>query len=204
VKAKDIWRSLLLTRIKSADPTVKMPALARNLVDTNAVQVITDWINSLPGTPALPPPTILPNGGTFTPSVTISLQAPDTNAAVFYTLDGTLPTTNSFFYAAPFTLTSSATVTANAFETNFNNSVAASAAFIVRPGIYFTSEGFSTNGTFRLGFSGVPGATYVLQATTNFTTWVSVSTNLAPSNQFNLFDPGVTNFPYRFYRVLAQ
>ena len=73
--------------MNSTDPSIKMPALARNLVDTNAVQVFTDWINSLPGTPALAPPTITPNGGTFIPSVTVTLQPPDTNAALYYTLE---------------------------------------------------------------------------------------------------------------------
>jgi len=101
-------------------------------------------------------------------------------------------------------LNNSSPAAANAFETNFNSSVATSALFTVQPRIFFTSEGFSANGAFRLGFSGVPGSNYVLQATTNFITWVSLSTNQAPSNLFNLFDPGATNFPYRFYRVLAQ
>ena len=119
--------------------------------------MITDWINSLPGTPTLAPPAITPNGGTFIPSVTVTLQSPNTNATLYYTLDGTLPTTNSLLYSAPFTLTNSATVTANAFETNFNNSIAANALFIVQPGIIFTSEGFSTNGAFQLGILGYGG-----------------------------------------------
>lgn len=204
VKDKDIWRSVLLYRMNSTDPAVKMPTLARNLLDTNAIQVITDWINSLPGIPALAPPVIMPNGGTIIQSVTVTLHAPDTNATIYYTLDGTLPTIDSFLYSAPFVLTNSATVTANAFETNFDNSVAASALFSVQPRIFFTSEGFATNGAFRLGFSGVPGSNYILQATTNFISWVSLSTNQAPSNQFNLFDPGATNYPYRFYRILGQ
>jgi hypothetical protein len=55
-----------------------------------------------------------------------------------------------------------------------------------------------------MGFSGVPSNYYVLQATTNFVSWVPLSTNLAPSNVFNLFDPYATNFPYRFYRIMQQ
>jgi chitinase len=162
------------------------------------------WINSLAGTPALAPPTITPDGGTFSPSVSVTLNPPDTNATLYYTLDGTLPTTNSFLYSVPFTLTNSATVMANAFETGFNNSVAANATFIIAPSIFFTSENFLTNGTFQVGFSGVPDRNYVLQASTNLLDWTSLSTNIAPTNLFNLVDPGASNYPYRFYRVLQQ
>jgi hypothetical protein len=85
---------------------------------------MADWINSLGGTPALAPPILTPASGLFTNYVTLTLQSPDTNAALYYTLDGTLPTTNSTLYTGPFELTASAVVTANAFETNYVNSVA--------------------------------------------------------------------------------
>jgi hypothetical protein len=166
--------------------------------------VFADWINSLPGTPALAPPTITPNGGMFTPSVNVALQSTNNNAMLYYTLDGTLPTTNSFLYSAPFTLTNDEMVTASAFEANFNNSIATSALFMVEPPIFFTSGGFLINGEFQLGFSGVTGQSYVLEATTNFMDWTPLSTNVAPTNLFNLFDPGASNFPYRFYRVIGQ
>ena len=55
-----------------------------------------------------------------------------------------------------------------------------------------------------MGFIGVTGSNYVLQATTNFSNWIPISTNTALTNLFNLVDPGATNFPYRFYRVLQQ
>jgi hypothetical protein len=203
VTPDDVWRSELYDRMNTTS-TTKMPPLARNLIDTNAVAVMAAWINSLPGTPALAPPTIVPNGGTFAPSVNVTLQSTNNGATLYYTLDGSLPTTNSFLYATPFALTSNATVTANAFETGFNNSVAAQALFVLSPPIFFTSTGFLTNGQFQLGFSGVASNNYVLQATTNFINWVPLSTNPAPSNTFNLFDPQATNFPYRFYRIMQQ
>jgi hypothetical protein len=113
-----------------------------------------------------------------------------------------LPTTNSFLYSGAFNLFGNATVSANAFETNCNNSVAASAVFLIQP-IYFTSVAF-TNNVFQLGFSGAAGSNYVLQATTNFINWTPLITNLATTNVFNLFDPEASNFQYRFYRVLQQ
>ncbi|MDB6109272.1 MAG: hypothetical protein JWR69_1022, partial [Pedosphaera sp.] len=203
IKSKDIWRSILLSRMNANDPAVKMPALARNLIDTNAAQVITDWINSLPGTPALPPPVISPDGGTFGAPVTVTLQAPDTNAAVYYTLDGMLPTTNSFRYTGPLLVTNSLTLNANAYAAGFNSSVAARASFVLQPP-RFLSAGFGSNNVFQLGFSGMVGGSYVLQTSTNLMNWTPVATNLAGSNLFNLFDSNAANFPYRFYRVMQQ
>ncbi|MDB6022299.1 MAG: hypothetical protein JWQ04_2156, partial [Pedosphaera sp.] len=203
VKPQDIWRSELWYRMNTSTPAIKMPNLARNLIDTNAVQVITDWINSLPGTPALAPPTISPNGGTFAPYVDVTLQSPNTNAALYYTLDGTLPTTNSLLYSTPLRITNSLTLSANAFASGPNNSVAANAVFTVAP-LYFTSGTLLSNQQFQLSFSGVTGNTYVLQASTDLTTWVSLSTNVAPASTFNLFDTNAASFPYRFYRVIQQ
>ncbi len=154
------------------------------------------------GAPA-PPPAITPNGGNYIGSVNVTLQSPNTNAAIYYTLDGSLPTTNSFVYSGAFNLFSNATVSANAFETGFNNSVAASAVFYVQP-LFFTSVGFLQNRQLQLGFAGMASSNYVLQATTNFSTWTTIITNTATNSLFNLVDPKATNYPYRFYRVQQQ
>ena len=54
VKPQDVDHSVLWLRIGSSEPTVRMPPLAHNLVDTNAVNLIRDWINSLHTTAANP------------------------------------------------------------------------------------------------------------------------------------------------------
>jgi mono/diheme cytochrome c family protein len=203
VKDKDIWRSMLLFRINDTDPASQMPPIARNLIDTNAVQVLTDWINSLPGTPALAPPVITPNGGVFSKSVSVTLTPPDTNATLYYTLNGTLPTTNSFLYSGPVVLTNSATFMANAFQLGFNNSVAATAAFTIQS-LQLAPVSFNAGQGFQLQVSGAAGGAYVLQASTDLTHWTDLLTNIATTNFFNLSDPGASNYPYRFYRVLEQ
>jgi uncharacterized repeat protein (TIGR03806 family) len=204
VTPRDIWRSMLYQRANSSSPLVKMPPLARNLVDSNAMTVVAAWINGLPGTPALPPPTLVPAGGTFNGSINITLQPPDANATIYYTLDGSLPTTSSFVYSAPFALTNSATVSANAFEAGFNNSVAASGVFTVLPPIFTISSGTFSNGVFQLQLTAAPNQNYILQASTNLTDWISIGTNTPIASPFYLTDPNATNFSQRFYRVIQQ
>ena len=203
VKSQDVWRSTIWQRINTTNSTIQMPPLARNVIDTNAVAVITAWINSLPGTQAEAPPTITPYGGSFFNSVSVTLAAPDTNAVIRYTLDGSLPTANSPIYSGPLSLTGNATIMASAWRTNYNNSVVAAAQFFIAP-LQFTSESFGTNRQFQLNFLGVPGSNYVLQATTNFVNWTALSTSTATTNPVILFDPAATNFPFRFYRVQQQ
>jgi hypothetical protein len=199
---QDIWRSLLYQRANSTDPAIKMPPLARNLVDSNAVTVLAAWINSLPGTPALAPPSIVPNGGSYTGSVSVALQHSDPSAILRYTIDSSLPDSNSTIYTSPMVFSNSLTLKAKAFETGYNESIAASALFNLQPPVFFLSGGYFSNGQFDLLLSGEQGKTYVFQATTNFSNWIDLNTNIAPSNLFYLTDPGATGFPYRFYRAV--
>ena len=202
IAAKDVWRSVIWQRMNTTNDTYKMPPLARALIDTNAVQVFADWINSLPGTPALAPPTLTPNGGNFAVSVKVAAQQADPNAAIYYTLDGSLPSTNSWLYSGPFQLLSNTTVSASTFRTGYVNSVASKALFLVAP-LHFTTQGF-TNNLFQMVIAGAPGSNYVLQASTNLYDWSSINTNTAPDSLFNLIDPNATNYRYRFYRIQQQ
>jgi hypothetical protein len=202
VVPQDIWRSIVYERMNTMDLDIRMPDMAGNLIQTNAVQVIVDWINSLPGTPALAPPTITPAGGTFNGSVAVTLQHTNPLAVLYFTLDGTLPTTNSFLYSAPVLLTNSATLSANAFAPGFINSVAASDLFTILGGPLFIGTGYLSNGVFSAQVSGTTNSTYVLQGSTDFQNWVPVSTNVPVSSPFTVSDPQAGGFRYRFYRVV--
>ncbi len=204
VAPSDVWRSVLYDRMNTTDATVKMPPLARNLIDSNAVAVMAGWINSLGGTPALAPPVLTPAPGIFTNQVTLALQPPDGLAALYYTLDGTLPTTNSTRYTGPFHMASSATVMANAFEAGYVNSVAVSGLFTIVPPLNnFFAPAFLANGSFQMQYWGPAGQSYVLQASGDLVNWFSLSTNVPAAAPFTLTDPGTAGVGCRFYRIVT-
>jgi uncharacterized repeat protein (TIGR03806 family) len=204
IAPKDPWRSVLYDRVNSVDPLIKMPPLARNLVDADAVSLLADWINSLPGTPALPPPTVTPPGGAVLGPLTVTLQDSNPTAQLYYTLDGSLPTELSTLYTGPITLTSSSVITAKAFETGFSDSVAASATFALRAPAQFGGAVYGADGQFHATLQGLSGKTYLFQATTNWLEWTTLSTNVATADVFQLVDPSAASYPYQFYRVLEM
>jgi len=201
IKPHDIWRSILYQR-SDVRTAIQMPPLASNLVDSNAMAVFVAFINGLGGTPALAPPVLAPSGGTNYGPVSINVLPPDTNEVVYYTLDGTLPTTSSLVYSNAIVLTNTATVSANAFEAGYINSVAASGLFTILPPIFFTAPGAFSNGVFQLQLSATPNQNYVLQSSTNLMQWISISTSTPSATPFYLTDTNAANFPNRFYRVL--
>ena len=78
----------------------------------------------------LPAPTISPNGGIFTNSVTVTMSDSVTGASIYYTLDGTTPTTNSIHYTDPFVLTNTAGVNAIAIKPGQLNSAVTTVSFL--------------------------------------------------------------------------
>jgi hypothetical protein len=81
--------------------------------------------------PTVATPTITPNGGSYTGSVSVSMQTATTGAAIYYTTDGTAPTQSSVPYSGAVTLKNSATIKAAAFKTGYNPSGVVSAPFTV-------------------------------------------------------------------------
>ena len=69
-----------------------------------------------------PPVLTITHGGTFTDTQTVTMTTNE-NATIYYTLDGTNPTTSSSIYSAPLTLTDTTTVKAFARDAVGNESV---------------------------------------------------------------------------------
>ncbi len=103
-------------------------------------------------------PSISPAPGTYVGPVSVTLNAQG-GAAIYYTLDGSAPTTGSILYAGPFSVATSGTVRAMA-RANGVSSPVASAAYVIAPFAPEISPGEGTYvGSVAVTLSAQPGAT---------------------------------------------
>ena len=87
----------------------------------SAVLYVEDGVE--PILPTVVAPTILPEDREFASSVEVSMTCATTGATIYYTVDGTDPTTSSTAYTAPFTLNATTTVKAIAVLGNETSQV---------------------------------------------------------------------------------
>ncbi len=126
----DIWRSIAFMRVNTSED-VKMPPIGRETIDRKGVQLLREWILSLPGRPVLDPPSISPPGGTFEDSVEVSLAQSEPGADIRYTLDGSVPNISDPRYEKPIKLSGPAVLRTRAFKEGFTGSITAQQVFIV-------------------------------------------------------------------------
>ena len=127
IAPNDPWRSLLFMRADTTE-AFKMPPLARNTVDERGMTLLRQWIESLPGPPVLPPPEISLRGGNNSEPVEVILQS-QPGAKIFYTLDGTVPTTADLPYEKPVPLAGPTIVRAKAYQPGWTRSITAQKIF---------------------------------------------------------------------------
>lgn len=80
-------------------------------------------------TPTTATPSIQPAGGTFTSAQNVSISDNTAGATIYYTTDGSTPTSASPVYSGSFSLSSPTTIQAMAAASGYNNSAITSAAF---------------------------------------------------------------------------
>jgi mono/diheme cytochrome c family protein len=130
ISPHDIWRSIAFMRTNSLGD-IQMPPLARETIDTAGVNLLREWIDSMPGRPVLAPPLISPNGGTFEQPVEVSLSSDQPGAEIHYTLDGSVPGTSDPRYQGPIKLAAPTVLRTRAYKDGFTRSIVNQEVFIV-------------------------------------------------------------------------
>jgi streptogramin lyase len=106
--------------------------------------------------PILPAPTLSLAAGTYTSAQSVSISDAMAGVTIYYTINGTTPTTSSSVYSSPVAVSATETLEAIAVETGYSNSPVASAAYTISP--------FDLNGQVLGSLSGVIGAEVQLYA----------------------------------------
>ena len=106
-------------------------------------------------------PTFSPAGGTFNPSVTVTISDPIPGASIYYTTDGSTPNSSSSRYTGPIAINTSATLKAIALVAGYPPSSIASSTYSIGtvPPVVNYSAGFASSaGLSLLGGSVKNGA----------------------------------------------
>jgi LysM repeat protein len=103
-----------------------------------AIAVETGYTNSPAATAAytisgsaLPAPTFSPAAGSYTSSQSVTISDATAGTTIYYTTNGTMPTTSSSVYNSAITVSATETLEATAVETGYTNSAVTTAAYAI-------------------------------------------------------------------------
>ncbi len=97
-----------------------------------ATQEIVSWTyTTSAGLPTASTPTFSPAPGTYTASQSVSLSDITSGATIYYTIDGSTPTTSSAKFGAPILVSTTTTIKAIAAASGYNNSAVTSGTYTI-------------------------------------------------------------------------
>lgn len=132
-------------------------------------------------------PTFNPGTGTYTSAQTVTISDSTTGATIYYTTDGTTPTTESPVYSGPITVNSTETIEAIAAASGYSNSAVASATYTINLGADYTLSVNPSTLNIVAGQSGT--AVFTVTPVNGFNSQVSFSCSGLPSEAACSFNP---------------
>jgi hypothetical protein len=120
----------------STSSTVYTAPLTVSVNETlKAIAVASGFVTSAPASASYkinaPVPTFAPPAGTYTGPLSVVISDTASNATIYYTTDGTTPTTSSMLYAVPISVSASETLRAIAVAGGYQKSAVAKAAYTI-------------------------------------------------------------------------
>lgn len=98
-------------------------------------------------TPTAATPTFSPAAGSYSAAQTVTIATVTAGAAIYYTVDGSTPTTGSAVYSGPITVATTQTVKAIAAAAGYTQSAVGSAFYLIVTG---TTQTITINGTITI------------------------------------------------------
>lgn len=93
-------------------------------------------ISNPSGTPTVATPSASPGAGTYSSAQSVTLTTATGGAAIYYTTDGSTPTTSSTLYSGAISISVTTTLKAIAALAGYNNSSVLTAAYTITAGTY--------------------------------------------------------------------
>ncbi|ABF40486.1 hypothetical protein Acid345_1484 [Candidatus Koribacter versatilis Ellin345] len=122
----------------------------------SAVQEILNWTYASSNLRVSPKPTVSPAGGKYFSSVQVTMTG-YAGAAVYYTTDGSNPTTSSTPYTSPITITNTTTFNVMDVQSGYGPSFPSTYTYTVETPTINYGPGFSATGLQQNGSSGLNG-----------------------------------------------
>jgi hypothetical protein len=138
----------------TSSPLYSAPITVSTTTTLQAIAVASGYTNSSIGSATFTitaattaaTPTFSPAPGTFTTAQTVSLSDATSGAKIYYTTNGTTPTTSSPLYSAPITVSTTTTLQAIAVASGYTNSSIGSATFTITAATTAATPTFSLAG----------------------------------------------------------
>jgi hypothetical protein len=164
----------------SSSETIEAIAAASGY-SNSAVASATYTINNT--LPQAATPTFSPVAGTYTAAQSVTISDTTPGATIYYTINGTTPTTGSTVYSSssPIAVSSSETIEALAAATGYSNSAVGSAAYVINIPGFGPPSGFQPGSiSIQPGASTGNTATISVVGTNGFSGTVNLSCSITP------------------------